>query len=49
MIIFFENRVQQNCTSSRIDELDELIEAIFADMDSNEKPAEAGDRKEHSQ
>ena len=30
-------------------ELEELIEAIFADMDSNEKPVEAGYRKEHSQ
>lgn len=26
----------------------ELIEAIFADMETNEKPAEAGDGKEHS-
>ena len=30
-------------------ELEELIEAIFADMETNEKPAAAGDRKEHSQ
>lgn len=27
-------------------ELEDLIEAIFADMDSNEKPAEAGIRKD---
>lgn len=30
-------------------ELEELIEAIFADMETNEKPDESGDRKEHSQ
>ena len=49
MIIFFENAVQSKCTMSKGNELDELIEAIFADMETNEKPDESGDRKEHSQ